>query len=317
MKRAPIAIFGLVLAAFAATAVWGQAYPAKTIRIMTTPAGGFGDFSARYIAQGISGPLGQPVIIENYQSNLVGGLAVKAAPDGYTLVHSGTSFMFAPLLRTMPYDVIKDFAPITLAVKSVNVLVVHPSLPVKSVKDLLALAKAKPGALNYGSGSAGSSSHLAAELFNSIANVHIVRIPYRGVGPALLGLLGGHVQVMFPSASSALPYMKSGKVRALAVASAKPSALVPGLPTVASAGVADYEADTPLGVFMPAGAAPRVIERFNQVLGDVLNIADVRKLVTAQGSEVVASTPAEFAATLRSEIARWSKLIKAKGLRED
>jgi tripartite-type tricarboxylate transporter receptor subunit TctC len=217
----------------------------------------------------------------------------------------------------VPWDAVRDFAPVTLAVNAPNLLVVHPLLPVKSVKELIALAKARPGDLNYGSGSAGSSSHLAAELFAATANVNIVRIPYKGVGPALLGLLGGHVQVMFPSASSVLPYIRMEKVRPLAIASAKPSALAPGLPTIASAGLPGYEADTPLGVFVPAGTPPRTIERLNQALASVLKTPEVRKHVAAQGSEVVANSPSEFATALKAEIARWSKLIKEKGLKEE
>ena len=311
-----LAMLGVVM--LGSTCACAQDYPsAKPIRILTSQSGSGSDIVARIIADRLPASFGQRAVVDN-RGILAPEITAKSPPDGYTVLFYSTPLWVSPLMHdTALWDPVKDFVPVMLAVNAPNILVVHPSLPVKSVKELLALAKAKPGALNYGSGSAGSSSHLAAELFNAIAHVNIVRIPYRGVGPALLGLLGGHVQVMFPSASSALPYMKSGRVRALAVASAKPSALVPGLPTVAAAGMAGYQADTPLGVFMPAGAAPSVIERFNQALAGVLNTADVKKLVTAQGSEVVASSPAEFAATLRSEIARWSKLIKTKGLRED
>ena len=229
-----------------------------------------------------------------------------------------TPMWVGPLMRsTVPWNPTKDFTPVTLGVNSPNVLVVHPSLPVKSVKELIALAKAKSGELNYGSGSSGSTSHLGAELFNAMAGVNIVRIPYRGVGPALVGLLGNQVQVLFPGASSALPYLNTGKLRALAVASAKPTGLVPGLPTIASSGLPGYEADTPLGIFLPAGASPQVVARLNMGIVDALNLPDVKKLVLAQGAEVVGSSPGELAATVKAEMARWGKLIKEKGMRED
>jgi tripartite-type tricarboxylate transporter receptor subunit TctC len=311
---------GVLMALVMLTLAQGHAqeYPgAKPIRILTSQPGSGSDIVARILADRLPASFGQRAIVDN-RGILAPEIAAKAPPDGYTVLFYSTPLWVSPLMReNVAWDPVRDFAPVALAVNAPNILVVHPSLPVKSVKELIALAKTKPGELNYGSGSSGSSSHLAAELFNSMANLNVVRVPYRGVGPALLGLLGGHVQVMFPSASSVLPYMNTGKARALAVASAKPSALVPGLPTIASAGLPGYEADTPLGVFVPAGTPPRVIERLNRGLVAILNITDVKKLVTAQGSEVVASSPAEFAATLKTEIARWSKLIKVRGLREE
>ena len=295
-----------------------QEYPAaKPLRILTSQPGSGSDIVARIISDRLPATFGQRAIVDN-RGILAPEIAAKTPPDGYTLLFYSTPLWVSPLMRpSVPWDVMRDFAPVTLAVNAPNLLVVHPSLPVKSVKELITLAKARAGELNYGSGSAGSTSHLGAELFNAMAGVDIVRIPYKGVGPALLGLLGGHVQVMFPSASSALPYMKMGKVRALAVASAKPSPLAPGLPTVSAAGLPGYEADTPLGVFVPAGTPPRIVERLHQALVTVLKNPETRNLVTAQGSDVVASSPAEFAATLKSEIARWAKLIKSKGLKEE
>jgi tripartite-type tricarboxylate transporter receptor subunit TctC len=295
-----------------------QEYPAaKPLRILTSQPGSGSDIVARIISDRLPATFGQRAIVDN-RGILAPEIAAKAPPDGYTLLFYSTPLWVSPLMRTsVPWDAVRDFAPVTLAVNAPNLLVVHPSLPVKSVKELIALAKARAGELNYGSGSAGSTSHLGAELFNAMAGVDIVRIPYKGVGPALLGLLGGHVQVMVPSASSVLPYMKMGKVRALAIASAQPSPLAPGLPTVAAAGLPGYEADTPLGVFVPSGTSPRIVERLHQALATVLKAPETRSLVVAQGSDVVASAPAEFAATLKGEIARWAKLIKVKGLKED
>ena len=245
-------------------------------------------------------------------------IAAKAPPDGYTVLFYSTALWVAPLMHAKPqWDAQRDFAAVTLAVNAPNLLAIHPSLPVKSVRDLVALAKARPGQLNYGSGSSGSSSHLATELFNATAGVTMTRIPYRGVGPALLGLLGGHVQVLFPSAGSGMPHMRSGRLRALAVTSAKPSALIPDLPTVAASGVPGYEADTPLGVFVPAGTPVLIVAQLHKGITAALNSPDTKKLVFAQGCEVVATPPVEFAAWLKIDIARWSKLVQEKGLREE
>ena len=310
------ALLGLTLAS--AGLVHAQEYPtARPIRILTSQAGSGSDVIARIVSDKLPATsFGQRAIVDN-RGILAPEIAAKATPDGYTVLFYSTPMWVSPLMRTMPWNPVKDFAPVTLAVNSPNVLVVHPSLPVKTVKDLIALAKAKPGELNYGSGSAGSTSHLGAELFNAMAGVSIVRIPYRGVGPALLGLLGGHVQVLFPGASSALPYLNGGKLRALAVASAKPTPLVPGLPTIASAGLPGYEADTPLGVFFPAGVSPKIIAQLNKGIVGTLNSPEVKKLVLNQGAEVIGSSPQELAATVKSEMVRWGKLIKEKGIRED
>jgi len=312
----------LVAAALAALTAGGgapaQDYPAaRVIRILTSQPGSGSDIVARIIADRLPATFGQRAVIDN-RGILAPEIAAKSPPDGYTVLFYSTPLWVSPLMRSnVPWDPVRDFAPVMLAVNAPNLLVVHPSLPVKSVKELIALARARPGELNYGSGSAGSSSHLAAELFAAMANVKIVRIPYRGVGPALLGLLGGHVQLLFPSASSVLPYMNTGKVRALAITSAQPTDLLPGLPTVASSGLPGYEADTPLGVFVPAGTPSRVVERLNQGLATVLRSPEVTKLIAAQASEVVAGTPAAFAQTLQAEMKRWGSLIKSKGLREE
>lgn len=308
----------LVLLVICAAAAHGQDYPgSRPLRIVTSAAGSSSDVTARIVVDRLPAVFGARAIVDN-RGILAPEIAAKAPPDGYTVLFYGPPAWISPLMRnTAQWDPIRDFAPVTLGVNTPNVLVVHPSLPVKSVKELIALARAKPGELNYGSGSSGSSTHLGAELFNSMARVNIVRVPYRGTGPALLGLLGGHVQLMFPAGAAAVPYMKSGTLRALAVASAKPSALMPELPTIASAGMPGFEADTPMGVFLPAAAPPKVVERLNQIVVGVLNLPDVKKLVFAQGSEVVGSSPSELAAAVKAEMARWGRLIREKGLRED
>ena len=290
---------------------------AKPIRILTSQAGSGSDIIARIISERLLTTMGQRAIVDN-RGILAPELAAKSPPDGYTALFYSTPLWVFPLMsKTANWNTLEDFAPVTLAVNSPNILVVHPSLPVKTVKDLIVLAKARPGQLNYGSGSSGSTSHLGALLFNEMAGVDIVRIPYRGVGPALLALLGGHVQVMFPGASSVLPYLKIGKLRALAVASAKPTVLAPGLPTIASAGVPGYEADTPLGVFLPAGTPQKIIDQLNRGVIAALSAPDIKALVLAQGSEVVGSTPGVLTAHVKTEVARWSKLISQKNIRED
>lgn len=294
-----------------------QDYPsARQLRILTSQAGSGSDIIARILADRFADTFGQRAVVDN-RGILAPEIAVRAPADGYTMLFYSTPLWVSPLLQVKPlWDAQRDFTPVTLAVNAPNILAVHPSLPVKSVRALLALAKARPGELNYGSGSAGSTSHLAAELFNVTARVNIVRIPYRGVGPALVGLLGGQVQVLIPSAGSGIPYVKSGRIRALAVTSAKPSALFPDLPTVAASGVPGYEADTPLGVFLPAGAPAAIVAQLHRGINATLHLPEVTKLALAQGCEVAGASPAEFAGWLKSDIARWHQLLREKGLRD-
>ncbi len=321
MKMSSAVIKRSARAAGVATLFWGfacaQEYPfAHPLRILTSQAGSGSDLIARIMAERLPQILGQHAIVDN-RGILAPEIAANASADGYTLVYYSTPLWVAPLMEAKArWDAKKDFAAVMLAANAPNVLAVHPSLPVKSVRDLIALAKAKPGALNYGSGSAGSTSHLAAELFNSGAGVRITRVPYRGVGQALIALLGGQMQVLFPSAGSATPYIKSGRLRPLAVTSPKPTPLLPDLPTIAASGVPGYEADTPLGIFVPARTPPEIIDRLSSALAAVLRMPEVRKLVFAQGADIAASSPAEFSAWLSADIARWEKLIREKGLRE-
>ena len=261
--------------------------------------------------------MGQNAIVDN-RGILAAEFAANAPADGYTVLFYSTPLWVSPLLQPKsPWDALKDFSPVSLAANAPNLLAIHTSLPVKSVKELIALARAKPGQLNYGSGSVGSSSHLAAELFNMMADVNITRIPYRGVGLALVGLLSGQVHVLFPSAGAGLPYVKSGRLRALAVSSAKPTPLLPGLPTIAASGVPGYEADTPTGIFVPAGTPPRTISKLQEGITATLNLPEIKALISAQGTDVVGTSSNEFADWLKSDIARWRKLIQEKGLRQD
>jgi len=316
VPRFVVLLFSMAVTVLGAGVACGQEYPNRPIRMVTSQAGSGSDFAARLIAQGLPDRFGQRGVVDN-RGIVAAEIVAQAAPDGYTLLLYSTPLWISPLIRdNVRWDPLKDFAPVTLAVNAPNLLVVHPSVPVKSVKELVALAKARPGELNYGSGSTGSTSHLSAELFKAMAGVNIVRVPYRGVGPALVALVGGQMHLIFPSASAAVPYLKSGKLRALAVTTAQPSALAPGLPTVAAAGLPGYESDTPLGIFAPAGTPSALIDRLNREIVWVLNRPDVKERLFNSGVEVIGSSPKKFAATLKSEIARWGKLIKDAGLHE-
>ena len=292
-----------------------QSFPTKPVRLVTAAPGGGNDFTARLIAPGLSARLGQQVLVDNRPSGVIPGDVVsRAQPDGYTLLVTTGILWILPFMQKVPFDPVKDFLPITIAVTNPNVLVVHPSLPVKSVTELIALAKAKPGELDYASGATGSSSHLAAELFKALASVNMVRIPYRGAGPAAVALISGEVQLMFATAGSVVGYVRSARLRALAITSAKPSALLPGLPPIAAAGLPGYEANALFGIFAPAGTPAAIVNRLNQEIVRVLNSPDVKERFFKTGMEVVGSSPVEFAAAIRSDMARMGKVLKAAGI---
>ena len=293
-----------------------QDYPTKPVRIVTPPAGAGNDYVARVIAQGLTGSLGQQLVVDNRPAAIVGELVAKAPPDGYTLLAIGSVLWLTPLLQdNVGYDAVKDFSPISVTGLSVNVLVVHPSVAANSVKELVALAKAKPGQLNYATGGTGSSNHLAAELFKSMAGVNLVRIPYKGSGPAVNDLVSGQVQIMFPTTAAGLPHVKSGRLRALAVTSLQPSVLAPGLPTVADSGVPGYESVVMYALFAPAKTPAAVVKRLNKDLVQYLRSPAGTERLFAAGIEVVASTPGELATAMKSEMTRLGKLIKDAGLR--
>jgi len=294
----------------------GQDYPSRPVRIVTTGIGGGGDFVARLIGQSISGPLGQQVIIDNRASGVIPGeIVVKAPPDGHMLLVASNSFWIGPLLEKTPYDPVRDFAPIALTSSAPNILVIHPSLPAKSVRELIALAKARPGELNYATSATGGSAHLAGELFRHMAGINIVRIPYKGTTVATIDLTGGHVQMMFSTAATVTPLIQAGRLRALAVSSAQPSGVFPGLPTVAASGVPGYETAQFTGVFAPARIPAAIVTRLNQEIVRALGQADIREKFLRGGVETVGSTPAQLATTMTSEVARIGKLIKDAAIR--
>jgi len=297
--------------------VAAQAYPAKPVRILTSTAGSGLDLMSRLVAQGLSERLGQPVIIDN-RGVIAIEVAAKAPPDGYTLLAFGPPLWVLPLLRqNVPWDPVRDFSPVTLGMNSPNMFVVHPSLPAKSIRDLIALAKARPGELNYAGGLPGSSSHLSGELFNAMAGIRIVRVSYKGTPAALNDLISGQVQVMIPNAAVGTPHMKSGRLRGLAVATAQPSPLLPGLPTVSASGLPGYESGTEFGFFAPAGTPAALIARLNEEMVRALNRPEVKEKLFHFGATVVGDAPAAFAATIKSEIAKWGKVIKLAGIREN
>jgi tripartite-type tricarboxylate transporter receptor subunit TctC len=306
-----------------ATALAGAAeYPTRSIRyIVPQGAGGSSDTLARFVTQKLSESLGQQVVTDNRPGatgNIGTEIAARANPDGYTLLQVATSHATNPALSVkMPFDPSRDFAPITLLSQSPNLWIVHPSLPAKNMRELIALAKTRPGEINYSSSGTGSSQHLAGELLKSLAHIDIVHIPYKGSPPALIDLLGGRVVLMCSTIAPAMPLVKSAKLRALAVTSLKRSAAAPEIPTVAESGLPGYEATAWQGVLAPAGTPREVIVRLNTELVRVINLPEVRKQLAEQGYEPAGNTPEQFAEYIKTEIAKWTRVIKAAGLKAE
>jgi len=295
-----------------------QTYPNKAIRVLAPAAGGAADTAARLIGQGLTRSLGQQVIIDNRGGNgVIPAQVVAQAPsDGYTLLFYGLTLWHLPYLQdNVPFNMDLDFSPITLATSTPLVVVVNPTLPVKSIKELIALAKARPGQLVYGSAAPGGANHLSVELFKSMANVKISHIPYKGVAPALIDLISGELQLMFPAVSSGMPHVKAGKLRALAITTAQPSELTPDLPTVASAGLPGYEATYMTAMLAPARTPSNVIQRLNQEILRALNAPEVKDKLLNLGTEVVGTSPAQLAEKAKIEAEKWGKVIKAAGVR--
>ena len=301
-----------VLAAGSASA---QTWPSRPIRLVTAAPGGGNDVAARVIAQGLTERLGQQVIVDNRGgAHVPQNTVARAAPDGYTILVQNNTVWLAPLLEKTAYDHFRELAPITMTARAPNILVVHPSVPVSSVRELIAAAKAAPGRINYASGVVGSSNHVAAELFKAMAGVDLVRIGYKGTGPALIDVMAGQVQLMFATTTSAFGHVKSGKLKALGITSAQPSAAAPGLPTIASAGVPGYVAEAIYGVWSPAKTPASIVNRLNQEIVGVLTTRENRERFLATGAEVVASTPQEFAAEIKAEATRLEKVFRSAGI---
>ena len=308
------------LACITPASLWAaEAYPAKPIRIIFPfEPGGGGDVLARTISPGLTENLGQPVYID-YRTGAGGIVGIEAgarAPaDGYNLLLVPGTLTILPSLVNTRYDPVKDFAPITQITRQPYVLVVHPSLPVRSVKDLIALAKSKPGQIDYGSQGTGNGGHLAAELFKTMARVDMVHIPYKGSGPALTALLGGHVQLVFGNIISVMPHTRGGRLRAIAVTGAQPSPAVPGVQTIAEAGLPGYEISNWIGMVAPASTPPAIVTRVHTAI--LASLTGVRARLVADGSEVVGNSPAEFAEFIKHDVPKWKKLIQASGAKAD
>jgi tripartite-type tricarboxylate transporter receptor subunit TctC len=314
---------GLLLVAlcFAAPA-FAQSYPNKPIRIVVPyPPGGFNDTLGRTLAAKFTEAWGQPTVVENKPGgNTVIGVdyVAKSAPDGYTLLVVAFPFAVTPsLLKNMPYDTVKDFQPVILAAQSPNLLVVHPSLPVKTVGELIAAAKAKPGTLSYASTGNGSSNHISMELFKSLAGVDILHIPYKGSGPAVSDLLGGQVQLMFDNTPNVLPHVKAGKLRALGSSGTLRSPMTPDVPTVAEAGVAGYDVMVWFGLVAPAGTPREVVDKLNAEVRKILAMPDVRDRFLAQGVEPLGSTPEQFGEHIKAQMAKWGKVVRDAGVKAE
>jgi tripartite-type tricarboxylate transporter receptor subunit TctC len=306
----------VVLFAFTSSA-HAQEYPNRPVRIVTASPGGGKDYLARIVAPPLGTALGQQVIVDNRASRLVGGIVARATPDGYTLLVGGSTTQFVPLMEKSDYDPLTDFAPISQLERSPNVLVVQPSLKVNTVGELIALARAKPGALLYGTGGTGGSLHLAGEMFMLATNVKIARVPYKSTGPALLGLLTNEVHLVFATPGGAMSHVRDGRLKALAVTSVKPFPLIPGVPTLASQGLKDYDLDTIGYIAAPAKTPPSLIRRLNQLIVRIMSQPDVKERLAGGGSEAVTGTPEELAAKLKYDDTRMRKLFKQIGLSPD
>ena len=313
----------LLLALLVSQAALAQAWPNRPVRFLVPFAAGAGinDIMARLVGQHLGAGLGQPVVIENRAG--AGGIAgteaaAKAAPDGYTFLMTNVSLVTSAFLYAgLPYDPQKDFVPVTLVATSPLMLVVHPSVAAKSVQELVALAKANPGRLNFGSGGVGSTPHLSVELFKSAAGIDAVHVPYKGGAPALNDLIGGQLSFMIENVPGTMPFVKGGRLRALAITSAQRSPLEPALPTMAESGVPGYEVVGWQGLFGVAGTPPDIVARLQAEVAKVLRLPEVRERLAALGAEPVGSTPAEFGAFVRAENARWGRIIREKGIRSE
>ncbi len=292
-------------------------YPSKPIRLLVSGVGGAGDFAGRLIAAELTQRLGQQVVIDNRPGGVTPGeILVKAPPDGYTLMMVGFVIWLSPFMREgVPFDAVRDFMPVSMAISSPNVLVVHPSLRVKSVQELIALAKQKPGVLNYGVSGIGNSNHLAGEMFKAMTGVNIAAVYYRGAALALTDVVGGRVEMIFATANASGPHVSAGRLIALAVTSAQPSPVAPGLPTVASTGLPGYECAATIGILARAGTPTSVVNVLHREVARYLHTPQAKERLLKAGIEAVGNTPAEFAAIIREDIARKGKIIRDAGIR--
>ena len=318
----PIALVLLAAATLFATAAVAQQYPSKAIRfIVPFPPGGTADIQGRMIADKLGPRLGQQVVIDNRggANGAIGLEIVARAPaDGYTMIISTVgTWAVSPHLSKLPYDVLTDFAPLIHIATTPGVMIVHPSVPVKSVKELIALTRLRPSELTFGSAGIGGFGHMCGELFSVLAKVKMTHVPYKGSAPALIDLIGGHIQVLFNSALPTMPHIRAGKARALATTGAQRMSILPEIPTIAEAGVPGYENSTWSALGVVARTPPSIIDRLNKEINAVLQLPEVQEAARAEGSMITGGTPAQFHEILKSELAKFGKLIKAAGIKGD
>ena len=318
MLRALLATIALITAGF----VSAQTYPTRQVRIVVPfPPGGTSDILARTIGARLSAPLGQPVVIENRPGaggNIAADHVAKSAPDGYTLIMGTSSLAISQsLYKKLTYDLVQDFAPITQAVNYTNLLVVHPSAGVKSVDELLKLARAKPGSLSYGTAGNGTPPHMTGELFKAYTSVNIVHIPYKGGAPAIADLIAGQIPMMFDNVPPLLPHVRAGKIQALAVTSLARIGVLPDVPTLHELGLKDFDAVGWTGLLAPAGTPRDIVARLNTEVVRVLRIPEVRDQLTSQGADIVGNSPEQFAAWIRAEVKKWAEVVKVSGAKID
>jgi tripartite-type tricarboxylate transporter receptor subunit TctC len=322
MHRVLTAVAALSLALASSPAAAQSAYPSKPVRfIVPSAAGGGTDIIARAIAQKLSEALGQQFVVENRPGagQMIGiELAARAPADGYTILMAASTLAINPIMyKKVTYDPLRDFAPITQAASLPNVLVVNPSVPATSLRELIALAKREPGKLAYASAGVGTSPQMSVELLKSMAGIDMLHVPYKGTTPGVVDLLAGQVQLMTPNVLTALPHIKAGKLRALAVTSAKRTEALPDVPTIAEAGVPGYDSTQWYGVLAPAGTPRPVVARLHDEMVRALRASDVKERLAADGAEPVGSSPEEFAAFIRAETQKWAKVAKAAGIRPE
>ncbi len=299
---------------FGAVAALAQdAYPGRVIRIVTSEPGSTNDLVARVAARGLTASLGQ-TIVEN-RGGISPEVVARAAPDGYNILFFGNAAWIMPLFRRMPYDPLRDFAAVSTGCSQPTILAVHPSLPVKNVTELIALARARPGQINYGVGATIAGPTLAMEIFKHLTKVEMVKINYRGTGPAATALMAGEVQVMFVGAGSVMPQVRAGKVRALAVTTPEPTPLVPGVPTVNAAGLPGYEYTSVIGFLAPAKTPAAIINRLSSELVQILRAPEVNRQLFESGVEAFGTTPEGFAARMKADIEQWRQIIRENGIK--
>lgn len=318
-----LAIGGCAALLLAASAVaHAQGYPSRPVRLIvpTSPGGGT-DISARMLAPKLSEYLGQQIVVDNRPgaSTMIGvELVARAVPDGYTLLMGISSLAIAPYIQTkVPYDAVKDFAPVSQVVVLPNLMVSHPSLPARAVKELVAFARTRPGQINFAAGSVGSNPHLAMELFLSMTGLKMVHVPYKGQGPALIDLMAGHVSLSMANMLSALPHVKNGRLRAIGVTGAKRASIAPDVPTIAEAGVPGYEVVQWFGILAPAHTPRDIIIRLHASIVRAVQDPAIRERFSSDGADTIGSTPEEFAAVIRADLGKWSKVIKDAGIRPE